>query len=133
MATQSAQLNIWQGAETKVDIQIFTGNNIPRDLTAEGIDGIDFVFAAKSDRAKVVESPTGGTGAITDGISGKISLTINEDALDGINPSDVGVPALKEYEPAPSLFGYITLKSGTSVKDKVYLPDVAIYFEPKEA
>lgn len=131
MAQSTSQINIWQGSSTKVELQIFDENQIPRDLTADLIAGIDFVIATKEGRQTIVESPTDGSGSVVDGLAGKIQFTISETALDGILPVDVGVNINKDYEPTPTLYGYITLKnSSLAVVDKVYLPDVAIYFNP---
>lgn len=126
MSQTTAQINIWQGSETKVELQIFDENSVPRNLTAEGIDGIEFVIAKKDDRITVAD----GNGSVVDGVAGKIDFTVTQTALDGILPADVGVSVNKDYEPVPSLYGYITLKAGLAIKDKVYMPDVAIYFAP---
>jgi len=130
MAQAASQINIWQGSETRVELQIFDENAIPRDLLAEGIDGIEFVVATKEGRKTIAESPADGSGSVVDAAAGKIAFTIAAAALDGLTPLEVGVNTGKDFEPTPSLYGYITLKAGVDIKDKVYMPDVAIYFAP---
>lgn len=127
MACSTGQINIYQGAQTKIDIQVFDENNVVKDLT--GIDSVGFKVAKKSDRVTIIESPSDATGSVTDAVNGRVSITVNSTVLDGITPINVDVEDKYLHVPTPTLFGYIELSALGVMVDKIYLPEVAIYFD----
>ncbi len=136
MTNTISQVNIYQGSQTTIKMQIFDENQLPRDLV--DIDTFSFIVAKKSDNKLILDSEKiyddedrkDAICLFKDKLNSAIEITVNQQSLSSLTPQDAGVPLGRQHIPTPTLWGYITLKKADEVVDKIYIPDIAIYFEP---
>lgn len=116
-------INIYQNATTEINFQLLDEQDIPKDLTA--ITSVLLDVGIKKNQSKILTQ----VGSIVSAINGQIKFLISPTPLNSLTPTSVNVPSNRNYKPTATLYGYVSLLTGATVVDKIFIDDMAIYFD----